>query len=195
MDFGTMINRMIRAATLDVNLYEEVEADTSLNQEALMVVILVSVAAGIGAFLGGLISLKIGAAIIGLILAIVIGVINYYIWAYVTHFVGTNFFKGTADVGEVLRTLGYASAPRVLAILSFIPCVGWLIALAGAIWSLVTAVVAIRQALDFDDTVNAIITVIIGWVIIVIIQVVLTVIFGTAFGIGAAGLGALGSGR
>jgi hypothetical protein len=190
-----MISRMIRAATLDVNLYEEVEADTSLNQEALMVVILVSIAAGIGAFLGGLLSLKIGAAIIGLILAIVIGVINYYIWAYVTHFVGTSFFKGTADVGEVLRTLGYASAPRVLGILSFIPCVGWLIALAGAIWSLVAAVVAVRQALDFDDTVNAIITVIIGWVIIVIIQVVLTLIFGTAFGIGAAGLGALGGGR
>jgi hypothetical protein len=142
--------------------------------------------------LGGLISLRIGAAVIGLILAVVIGVVNYYIWAFVTHFVGTNFFKGTADVGEMLRTLGYASSPRVLAILSFIPCVGWLITLAGAIWALVAAVVAVRQALDFDDTVNAIITVFIGWVIILIIQVVLTLILGTAFGIGAAGLGALG---
>jgi hypothetical protein len=192
MDFGSMLNRMIRAATLDVNLYEEVEADTSLNQEALMVVILVSIAAGIGAFLGGLISLRIGAAVVGLILAVLIGVVSYYIWAYVTHFVGTSFFKGTADVGEVLRTLGYANAPRVLAILSFIPCVGWLIALAGAIWALVAAVVAVRQAMDFDDTVTAIITVIIGWVIILIISLVLNLIFGTAFGIGGAGLGALG---
>jgi hypothetical protein len=195
MNFGVMINRMIRATMLDVNLYEEVEADTSLTQEALMVVILVSVAAGIGAFLGGIISLRIGAAILGLILAVVIGVINYYIWAYVTHFVGTNLFEGTANVGEMLRTLGYASAPRVVAILSFIPCVGGLIALAGAIWSLVAAVVAVRQALDFEDTGKAIITVIIGWVIILIIQVVLSLIFGTAFGIGMAGLGALGGGR
>ena len=191
MDFGTMVNRMIRAAMLDVNFYEEVEADTTLNQEALMVVILVSIAGGIGAFLGGLISGSIIGAIVGLIVIVIIGVINYYIWAYVTHFVGTNLFQGTADVGEMLRTLGYASSPRVLGVLSFIPCIGWLAALVGAVWALVAAIVAVRQALDFDDTVKAIITVIIGWVIIFIIQVVLTLIFGTVFGIGMAGLGAL----
>lgn len=194
MDFGTMINRMIRAAMLDVNLYEEVEADTSLNQEALMVVILVSIAAGISAFLGGILGGNIGAAIGGLILMVIIGIINYYIWAYVTYFIGTNLFQGTADVGEMLRTLGYASAPRILGILGFIPCVGWLVALAGAVWSLVTAVVAVRQALDLDDTVKAIITVVIGWVIILIIQFVLLAIFGTVFGVGMAGLGALGGG-
>jgi len=194
MDFGVMINRMIRAAMLDVDFYEEVEADTSLNQEALMVVILVSIAAGIGAFLGGIIGGSIVAAIGGLILAVIIGVVNYYIWAYVTYFVGPTLFHGTAEVGELLRTLGYASAPRILSILSFIPCVGGLIALAGAVWSLVTAVVAVRQALDFDDTVNAIITVVIGWVIIVVIQLALFAIFGAAFGVGMAGLGALSGG-
>lgn len=194
MDLGTMINRMIRAAMLDVNLYEEVEADTSLNQEALMVVILVSIAAGISAFLGGILGGNIGAAIGGLILMVIIGIINYYIWAYVTYFIGTNLFQSTANVGELLRTLGYASAPRILGILGFIPCVGWLLALAGAVWSLVTAVVAVRQALDLDDTVKAIITVVIGWVIILIIQFVLLAIFGAAFGIGMAGLGALGGG-
>jgi hypothetical protein len=195
MDFGTMINRMIRAAMLDVNLYEEVEADTSLNQEALMAVILVSIAAGIGAFLGAILGGSIGGAIGMLILMVIIGIISYYIWAYVTHFVGTNLFQGTADVGELLRTLGYASAPRILSILSFIPCVGWLVALAGAVWSLVTAVVAVRQALDLDDTVKAVITVAIGWVITLIIQIVLLAIFGAAFGIGMAGLGALSGGR
>jgi hypothetical protein len=187
MDFGAMINRVIRAATLDVNLYEEVEADTSLTQEALMVIILVSIAGGIGAFLGGIVAGSIGMAILGLILAVVIGVVNYYIWAYVTYFVGTSLFHGTADVGEMLRTLGYASGPRVLSILSFIPCVGPLIALVGAIWALVAGVVAVRQALDFDTT-KAILTVIIGWVIVLIITFVITAVFG----VGAAGLGALG---
>ena len=166
MDFGAMINRMIRAATLDVDFYEEVEADTGLTQEALMVVILVSIAGGISAFLGGIIGGSIIGAFVGLVVLVIIGIINYYIWAYVTYFVGTNLFQGTADVGEMLRTLGYASSPRVLGILGFIPCVGWLIALAGAIWALVAAIVAVRQALDFDDTIHAIITVIIGWVII-----------------------------
>jgi hypothetical protein len=192
MDFGAMINRMIRAATLDVDFYEEVEADTSLTQEALMVIILVSIATGIGTFLGGIIGGSIVGAIVGLIVVVIIGIINYYIWAYVTYFVGTNLFKGTADVGELLRTLGYASSPRVLGILGFIPCVGWLIALASGIWALVAAIVAVRQALDFDDTVKAIITVVIGWVIILVIQFVLFAILGTVFGVGMAGIGALG---
>jgi hypothetical protein len=186
MDFGVMINRMIRAAMLDIAFYEEAEADTSLTQEALMVVILVSIVGGIGSFLGGIIGGDIGAAIIGLIVAVVLGVINYYIWAYITYFVGTNLFEGTADPGELLRTLGYASSPRVLGILGFIPCVGWLIALIGGIWALVAGVVAVRQALDFDTT-KAVITVIIGWAIILII----TLVIGTVLGIGALGVGAL----
>jgi hypothetical protein len=186
MDFNAMINRVIRAAMLDVDLYEEVEADTSLTQEALMVVILVSIAAGIGGFLGGIVSGSIGGAILGLILAVVLGIVNYYIWAYVTYFVGTNLFEGTADVGEMLRTLGYASGPRVLSILGFIPCVGPLVGLVGAIWALVAGVIAVRQALDFDTT-KAVITVIIGWVIVLII----TLAIGAVVGIGALGAGAL----
>jgi hypothetical protein len=186
MDFTAMFNRIVRAAKLEVAFYNEVEADTSLNQEALMVVILVSVAAGIGSFLQGIVQGSIGAAIIGLIVSAVMGVVGYYIWAYVTYFVGTNLFHGTADVGELLRTLGYASGPRLLSVLVFIPCVGALLSLAGAIWSLVAGVIAVREALDFDTT-KAVITVIIGWVIIV----VLTLIVAAVFGIGAAGLGAL----
>jgi hypothetical protein len=185
MDFAAMFNRVLRAAMLDVNLYEEVEADTSLTQEALMVVILVSVASGIGSFLAGLIGGDIGAAVLGLVLAVVMGVVGYYIWAYITYFVGTSLFGGTADVGELLRTLGYASGPRVLGVLAFIPCLGPLAGLAGAIWALVTGVVAVRQALDFD-TGKAVLTVIIGWVIVFII----TMVVGGVVGVGAAGLGA-----
>jgi hypothetical protein len=186
MDFTAMFNRIVRAARLEVAFYNEVEADTSLNQEALMVVILVSVAAGIGSFLQGIVQGSIGAAIIGLIVSAVMGVVGYYIWAYVTYFVGTNLFHGTADVGELLRTLGYASGPRLLSVLVFIPCVGALLSLAGAIWSLVAGVIAVREALDFDTT-KAVITVIIGWVIIV----VLTLMVAAVLGVGAAGLGAL----
>jgi len=185
MDFAVMINRVVRAAMLDVNLYEEVEADTSLTQEALMVVILVSIAGGIGSFLAGIFSGSIGSALLGLILSVVLGVISYYIWAYVTYFVGTELFEGTADVGELLRTLGYASGLRVLSILAFIPCLGPLVGLVGAIWALVAGVVAVRQALDFDTT-KAILTVIIGWVIVLIVTILVSVVFG----VGAAGLGA-----
>jgi len=186
MDFATMFNRAMRAAMLDVNFYNEAEADTSLNQEALMVVVLVSVAAGIGSFLAGVIGGSIGVALVGLIVAVVMGVLGYYIWAYITYFVGTSLFGGTSDPGEMLRVLGYASGPRVLSILSFIPCVGALAGLAGGIWSLVAGVIAIREAMDFD-TIKAIITVIIGWVIVLIITLVILAVFG----VGAMGLGAL----
>ena len=188
MDFVRMFNRVTRAAMLDVNLYEEVEADTSLNQEALIVVILVSVLSGIGGFLQGVFGGDIGAALLALAIGVVLGVVSYYIWAYVTYFVGTNLFDGTADAGELLRVLGYASGPRVLGVLGFIPCVGGLAGLVGAIWALVAGVIAVREALDFDTT-KAVLTVIIGWVIVFAISLVV----GLVFGVGAVGLGALGS--
>jgi hypothetical protein len=188
MDLAKMFNRVTRAAMLDVNLYEEVEADTSLNQEALIVVILVSVLSGIGGFLQGVFNGDIGAALLALVVGVVLGVVSYYIWAYVTYFVGTNLFGGTADAGELLRVLGYASGPRVLGVLGFIPCVGGLAGVVGAIWALVAGVIAVREALDFDTT-KAVLTVIIGWVIVFAISLVV----GLVFGVGAVGLGALGS--
>jgi hypothetical protein len=183
-----MIDRMVRAAKLDVDFYNEAERDTSLNQEALLVVIIVSLAGGIGTLLSGLIdgTTGIGATLLGAVVTIVLGVVNYYIWSYVTLYVGTKLFGGKADAGEMLRTLGYSHTPRLLGLLSFIPCVGPFISLVGAILSLVAAVVAIREALDFD-TGKAILTAIIGWVIILVI----TMIIGTVLGIGAIGVGGI----
>ncbi|MBN1887496.1 MAG: YIP1 family protein, partial [Thermoflexales bacterium] len=152
MDFNAMLNRVIRAVKLEAAFYNEAEADTSLNQEALMVVVIVSVLSAIGSFLANLITGNMTAAIFGLIWGVIWGVVGYYLWAYLTHFIGTKLFGGTADVGELLRTLGYASAPQALGVLAFIPCVGALPALAGAIWALVAGVVAVREALDFDNT-------------------------------------------
>ena len=185
---ASMIDRMVKAAKLNVDFYNEAEKDTSLTQEALLVVVLVSLLGGIGSLLGGLIGgdVGFGAVLLGAVVTIVLGIVNYYIWSYVTLFVGTKLFGGQADAGEMLRTLGYAYTPRLLGLLSFIPCVGPFIALAGAILSLVAAVIAIREALDFD-TGKAILTTIIGWVIILVV----TMIIGTILGVGAIGVGGL----
>jgi hypothetical protein len=184
---ASMIDRMVRAAKLDVDFYNEAERDTNLTQEALLVVVLVSLVSGVGSLLSGVIGGEggIGAALLGAVVTVVLGVVSYYIWAYVTLYVGTKLFGGDADAGEMLRTLGYAHTPRLLGLLSFIPCVGPLISLVGAILSLVAAVIAIREALDFD-TGKAILTTIIGWVIILVISLVI----GTVLGIGGLGLGA-----
>lgn len=185
MDFNAMISRALRAAKLDVSLYQEVENDTSLNQEALMVVVFASALAGIGALIGGLFT-GIGAALFAVIWTVVWGIVGYYIWAYLTWFIGTRLFQGTAEPGELLRTLGYASAPRALGVFAFIPCAGALIGLAAAIWSLATGVIAVREALNFD-TGKAIITVAIGWIVVMVVGVVVA----SVLGVGAMGLGAL----
>ena len=51
---SSMINRMIRAAKLQSDLYEEVEADTGATGQAVLAVVLVSVIAGIGTAIGSI---------------------------------------------------------------------------------------------------------------------------------------------
>ena len=188
MNFSAMLSRAIRAAKLDLSLYREVEHDASLNQEALMVVIIASLLAGIGALIGGLFS-GVGFALMAVVWTIVWGIAGYYIWAYLTWFIGTRLFQGTAEPGELMRTLGYASGVRALSFFSFLPCVGWIIALGAAIWSLVTGVIAVREALNFD-TGKAIITVAIGWLIVLVIGALV----GGIVGVGMGGLQALTGG-
>ena len=59
-----LYERMIRAAKLDVNLYEEVEADKSTMSQAIVVVVISNLAVGIGRFgdidLFGIVILYVG---------------------------------------------------------------------------------------------------------------------------------------
>ena len=183
-----IFNRIIKAATLDVAFFTEVEGDRSLNNEALLVVILASIAGGIGGFLGRIFEGEIGAALLALFVLAILGIINYYIWAYVTYFIGTNLFEGRADPGELLRVLGYASGPRLLSLFSFVPCLGPMLSLIGGIWSLIAGFIGVREALDLD-TGKTLITVIVGWVVVLII----TIVVGFFVGVGALGLGAASS--
>jgi len=175
-----IVDRVIRAAKLEVELYEEVEADETLTSQAIAVVVIAAIAGGIGGAIGAIMRGSIGGFFLALIITPIIAVIGYLIWAALTYLIGTRLFQGTADYGEMLRALGYSYGPQVLGLLSFIPCVGALFSLVGWIWSLVAGVVAIRQALDFD-TGKAVITCIIGWVVMLILYAILSVI-----GIGGA---------
>jgi len=187
----SLTDRMIRAARLDVALYNEVEADLSATSQALTVVIISSVAAGIGGAIGGAIAGRPSAIIGGLIGGIVAALLGWLVWSYVMYFVGTRMFGGTATYGELLRTTGFATSPGVLRILSFIPVVGGLISLVVAIWMIVTGFVAVREALDIS-TGSTIATIIVGIIAEFIVILVVGLILG-AFGLGAAALtGGLG---
>jgi len=175
--------RMLRAAKLESELYEEVEKDESATMEALYVVVIVALASGIGAALSGAARGNVVLALIGGVVAAVLG---WVVWAAITYFIGTRLLGGTATLGEMLRTLGYAQAPGVLRIFAFIPGLGTLISIIVAIWMLVAGVIAIRQALDFS-TGRAIVTVLLGWLAALILSVALALLgLGAAFIVGGA---------
>ncbi len=162
---------MIRAAKLDVNLYEEVEADKGAMGQAMGVVVLSSVAAGIG---------TIGTmGIQGLVLGTIAALLGWFIWAFLTYFIGTRLLpepQTKADYGELLRTIGFSSSPGVLRVLGIIPMLGGILSFICGIWMLVAMVIAVRQALDYKSTWRAVGVCLIGW----IVQIV---IFGIFFGV------------
>jgi hypothetical protein len=135
----SFLERVIGALRLDAATYEEVEHDeTSLGQAA-GVVVLAALAAAIGSAGRG------GAGAVGAVFGSLVGwlVSTALIWV-----IGVYWMKHTSDYRELLRTLGFASAPNMLAVLAGIPLLGGLAALAGWLWSLAAFVVAVRQALD-----------------------------------------------
>jgi hypothetical protein len=143
--------RAIGAALLNVDVYEEVEADRTATGQAAMVVGAVAIAMAIGGAKSGT------ATVIG---GLISGFVSWLVWAAVTNFVGTRIFGGTADWGELLRTLGFAQAPNVLWVLGVVGLASPLKYIL-AIWTLLTGIVAIRQALDFG-TGKALLTALVG---------------------------------
>ncbi|MCK4546491.1 MAG: YIP1 family protein [Candidatus Eisenbacteria sp.] len=153
-------DRVIRAAKLDVGVYEEVEADKSALGQAMLVVVLSSLAAGV-ATIGGR---GFGGMVVGTITAL----ISWYVWAYLTYVIGTRLLpepQTRADHGELLRTIGFASAPGMIRILGIIPLLGGIVFFLASVWMLAAMVIAVRQALDYTSTLRAVGVCVIGWVV------------------------------
>lgn len=164
--------RMIRAARLDSRLYEEVEADRSATWQALGVVVLASLAAGIG---------MVGHAsnVVFVVVNIVVALLSWVIWAVMTYWIGVHVLpepQTRSDVGELLRTTGFSSAPGVIRVLGAVPGltepVLRLLYLGVAVWMLVAMVIAVRQALDYQSTWRAIGVCLIGWTVQAVILIV-----------------------
>ena len=173
---SSLTQRMIGAAMLNVATYEEVEADRTATTQAAIVVGIVAIATAIGA---------IGEGTAGIIAGLISAFVGWLVWSAITYFVGTSLFGGTADLGEMLRTIGFAQAPGVLNILGIIPILGGLVRFAVFIWILVAAIVAIRQALDFS-TGKAVATALVGAVAYFVIMALVGLVFGGAAMLGGA---------
>ncbi len=163
-----LIQRMLRAARLEAAFYEEVEADRSALGQAVLVVVLASVAAGIGVP---------GARTLGGMMAGVFSaLLGWFLWSWLTWLIGTKLLPAPeteADYGQLLRTIGFASTPGLLRVFAGLPLVGSLILAVAQVWMLAAMVVAVRQALDYRGTGRAILVCLFGWLVQFVIQIVL----------------------
>jgi hypothetical protein len=161
------IKRVIRALKLDPELYEEVEADKGSMGQAMLVVVMVSVAAGIGSI--GILGIE------GVIVGTILDLIGWFIWALLAFIIGTKLLpepQTKSDLGELLRVIGFARSPGIFLILLLIPVAGKFIAIVLTIWMFVAMVIAVRQALDYKSTWRAAGVCILGAVIYFIINIV-----------------------
>ena len=139
------------------------------------VVVLAAVAAGIG-------SLGSGSAL-GIITGTIVALVSWLVWAFLTYFIGTRLLpepQTSADYGELLRTIGFASAPGLIRVLGIVPGLAAPLFLISGIWMLVAMVIAVRQALDYTSTWRALGVCLIGW----LAQVVILILAAPLIGLG-----------
>ena len=171
---SVFVDRIIRACKLDITLYEEVEADKSATFQAALVVVLSSLAAGVGA-------ISLGSY--NFIMPAILSLISWYIWAYLIYLIGAKLFpeeNTKADHGELLRTIGFSSAPGLIRVFGFTPELMTITFIGGGIWMLVAMIIAVRQALDYQSTWRAVGVVVIGFLIQAFVLISLLKIFGPA---------------
>jgi len=154
----TFVQRMVGAAKLSSSAYEDVEADKGATGQAVLVVVISSLAAGIGASSG----------VRGLIVGTVASLIGWLVWALLIYLIGARWLAepGTqSDTGELLRTIGFATSPGLLRVIGIVPILTSVVFTITAFWMLATMVVAVRQALDYKSTWRAIAVCLLGWLV------------------------------
>ena len=167
------VDRMIRASKLETRLYEEVETDPRATGQALGIVLLSSLAAGIGNSVHG--------GVAGLVMGTVAALLGWYAWASITYVIGAKLFpmpETSTSHGALLRMLGFASAPGLLRALGLVPGLTGMAFLVAAVWMLLATVIALRQALDYTSTTRAVGVCVIGWLVQLLIMLPLFVLFG-----------------
>lgn len=157
---ASLTQRMLGASKLDTATYEEVEADGTATPQAMLVVVLAAVAGGVGAIR----AMGVG----GLVLVALASLLGWYVWAFITFVVGTRLLPGAkteADLGQLLRTIGFSAAPGLIRVLGFVPVLAGPVSVIASLWMLAAMVVAVRQALDYESTGRAVAVCVVGFVL------------------------------
>jgi hypothetical protein len=170
--------RILGALRLDPATYEEVEADRTATGQALLVVLLSAAATGISVFKDGGYS--------GLLGGTIGAVAGWSVMAWMTWQIGTRFLpepETSADVGELLRTIGFASSPALLRVFGLLPGAALPVAALTSLWMLASLIVAVRQALDYRSTLRAAVVCLFGFVGYLLVAVAIGLVFGLGAGL------------
>ncbi len=171
-----MIARMLGAARLKAETYEDVESDGGATIQALLIVVLVTIASFVGRLLSGGDDLNVVTALIE---GLVLGIAGWAIWALVTWMVGATILKTEqteADWGQLARGLGFAQTPKLLYVFVFVPYVGGIIGLVVFIWSFACMIVAVRQCLDYTSTLRAFFVILISFIPVAFLYIIVAVV-------------------
>ena len=163
--------RVFRAIKIDIDLYEEVEKDKKATFQAGIVVVLSSLAAGVG-------SLHLGAS--NFLIAPALSLLSWYVWAYIIYFVGVKMFpdpQTKSSHGELLRTIGFSSAPGIIRIFGITPTLMTVTFIGSAFWMLACMVVAVKSALDYNSMWKAFGVVVLCWFFQAILLFIILLIF------------------
>ncbi|MBM4428996.1 MAG: hypothetical protein FJ026_01440 [Chloroflexi bacterium] len=182
-----MIERILRIIKLDFSVFREIESDPAATGQAAIIVAVTTFFSAIGSAVAS------QNAVMSFLGSMISGLVGWVVWSVVTFYIGRSLFRGRGTLDNMLRVLGYASAPNILGFFSFIPCLGWLAALAGFFLSLIAGIMAIKEGLDLD-TGGAIGVAVVGWIAMMIVSMIFGLIFGGAFAL-ATGLGRAITGR
>ena len=169
--------RMIGAMKADVKTLTEIEADPNALVQAITVIVIAGVAALIG-------NIWRPGGLTGAIFGMVMSLIGYAVFAFLVFIIGTKLMPEPATKAtfpETFRTIGFAAAPGVFNVLQIIPYLGPLVGFFVGIWSLVIAVIATREVLDYSSTGRAIIVCIIAAAVVMFIWMMMVIVmFGAA---------------
>lgn len=172
---NTLLRRMIGAASLKADIFEEIEADPKATLQAVVIVVAVSIVTGLAAAQindGGTSTILLG---------ILTGIAGWAIWAAITYFVGTTLFKTKeteATWGQLARVIGFGQTPGLFRILGLIPTIGGALYLVASLWQLAAMVIGVRQALDYTSTWRAVGVVVVGFIPYAVFQFLLISLLG-----------------
>ena len=165
MTFG---DRVVGAMKLDENAFEDVERDPTAIGQAVGVIVLAAVAAGIGnIYWGGLTGIVTGA---------LMSILSFLIWSAIVWLVGTKVLPEpttNADFPQTFRTLGFAASPGLASVITIIPLLGYLLMFLIWLWQIAAMVVAVKAVLDYSTVGKAVVVVLIGFVVNIVVTLLI----------------------